>query len=125
MITLSYGYKQPDSGDRGSIFFPAMEDNIQRLNDHTHNGVDSAPLSATSISSGLTTALAVNWVLVYPGKYKQTLSAAAGFNMDDYTITTRDQATGYIVNPTIDKLTATTFDIYTCDNTKTYLVKFR
>lgn len=125
MITLSYGYKKPEAGDRGSVFFPAMEDNIQRLNDHSHNGIDSAPLSATSFASGSVTALAAGWALVYSGKYKQTKSTPPGFTMDSYNITCRDTATGNIIYPTIDKITATSFDIYSPSNTANIEVQFR
>src|SRR4051812_14800351 len=53
MQTLSKGFKKPESGDDGSVWFPAMEDNIQQLNDHTHDGANSQKLSATSAESYL------------------------------------------------------------------------
>jgi hypothetical protein len=125
MIVLSYGYKKPEPGDRGSIFFPAMEENIQRMNDHSHNGIDSAPLSATSIASGSVTALAAAWVLVYPGKYKQSKSTPPGFTMNSYATISRLVSTGQVINPTIDKTALLTFDIYSPDNTVDIEVQFR
>jgi hypothetical protein len=49
-ITLSYGYKKPQTGDKGSSWFPDLEHDIQQLNDHTHNGVTSAKIPTTNIS---------------------------------------------------------------------------
>lgn len=51
MIILSNGYKLPETGDFGSIWFPAIEDNIQRLNDHNHDGTNSAKLPSSSIQN--------------------------------------------------------------------------
>lgn len=51
MITLSYGYEKPQNGDTGDVFFPALERDIQRLNDHTHDGVNSPFISAQAPSS--------------------------------------------------------------------------
>ena len=41
MIVLSNGYKLPETGDFGDVWFPALEDNIQRINTHNHDGTDS------------------------------------------------------------------------------------
>ena len=48
MLTLSHGYEKPETGDKGSVFFPALEDNIQKLNDHNHNGLNSELLTAAA-----------------------------------------------------------------------------
>jgi hypothetical protein len=126
MITLSYGYKKPEAGDRGSIFFPAMEENIQRLNDHSHNGVDSAPLAAASVAGATVQALAANWgVAIIPGKYKQTVTCPPGYNMNTFHYQVKDNFSGDQIFPTIERVTTTSFDIYTCDNTLTYDILFR
>ena len=44
--TLSYGFVRPATGDKGSVFFPALEDNITQLNSHDHDGTDSALMTA-------------------------------------------------------------------------------
>lgn len=51
MITLSYGFEKPVNGDTGDVFFPALERDIQRLNDHTHDGVNSPFISAQAPAS--------------------------------------------------------------------------
>lgn len=58
--TLSYGYVKPVTTDLGSVFFPAIEADIQQLNDHVHDGTTSAKIGTTttiSSSSG-------SWVTV-------------------------------------------------------------
>ena len=123
MITLSYGYKKPEDGDRGSTLFTALEDNIQRLNDHTHNGTNSAPLTAASLQGVPATALAVNWVAFGPtGHYRQLLTLPAGFNFDTVHISVRC-ADDYVY-PTIERVSATTFYIYTIDNTLPFTVVY-
>lgn len=62
MLTLSFGYKLPETGDKGDVFFPALEDNIVRLNGHDHDGVNSSVLPSTSFAPTVITLLAANWV---------------------------------------------------------------
>jgi hypothetical protein len=31
--TLSYGFEKPATGDKGTVFWPALEDNIQQLHE--------------------------------------------------------------------------------------------
>lgn len=124
MVVLSYGYKQPVNGDRGSVWFPALNDNIQRLNDHSHNGVNSALLPASSIQLASVVALAASWSADGVGRYKQTLTTPAGINVNDYCMITRI-TNGDVINPTIVKLTDFTFEIYSLDSSLEYTVIFR
>lgn len=124
MQTLSYGYQQPENGDKGSVWFPAMNDNITQLNDHDHDGVDSALLSAKNIQKGAVTIQAASWTADVTGRYKQTVTVPTGFNMDDYSITVRISGS-HIIYPTIDRASSSSFIIYTPDNTLTYVAVFR
>jgi len=123
MVILSYGYKQPENGDRGSVWFPALNFNITRLNGHSHNGTDSAPINSANITKGTVNVPAASWVLVSSGKYSQVVTCPAGFNMDDYNITVKISG-GDIIYPTIVRSSLTTFTIYTLDNALTYKAYF-
>lgn len=123
--TLSYGYVQPANGDNGAIWFPALNTNITLLNGHTHDGVTSAPISGTSITAGTVSVPSGSWTSDGTGRFKQDVTVPTGFNMDSFTITVRISSSGYIINPTIEKLTTTTFRIYGPDNTLTYTAAFR
>lgn len=122
--TLSYGYIQPVNGDKGSVWFPALNDNIQQLNDHDHNGVNSALLPSTSITGGTVVIPNSSWILDAPGRYKQDVIVPAGYNLDDYAITFY-LSTGEIIMPSITKLSTTSFRVFGCDNSLIYKAVFR
>ena len=49
MQTLTYGFKKPQVTDKGPVVFPALEANWQQVNDHNHDGANSALISPNSI----------------------------------------------------------------------------
>lgn len=117
MITLSYGYKKPETNDKGTALFTALEQDIQRLNDHSHNGSDSAPLTAQSIVGISQTISAAGWVAYGPtGHYRQLANVLAGFDFDKVFISFRTLSGEYIF-PTIERVSATEYYIYSIDNT--------
>ena len=118
MIILSYGYKKPQNPDTGAVFWPALEFDIQRLNDHTHNGVDSAPLVKTQTISS------ASWGAdLGGGSYRQLITlpntASTVLTFDAVSIEIR-LASGTVIYPTIEKVSSTTYYIYTNDNSLTY-----
>lgn len=119
MQTLSYGFLLPETGDRGTTFFPALEDNIQQLNDHNHDGSNSAKLTSSSVTAATTTIASGSWVHQGGGTYKQTVTMPAGMLYDDYGIIMKISTTGHIIYPTIEKVTASTYDVYINDNSLT------
>lgn len=124
METLSYGYKKPETNDSGAVVFPALEDNIQRLNDHTHDGANSSKLPGSSIESTVESVLATNWGSdLGGGYYKQTVNMPTGFDFDYTQIQVR-LSTGHIMQPTIIRLSTAQFDIYVNDNTIDLVVLF-
>jgi hypothetical protein len=122
--TLTYGYIQPANGDQGSVWFPALNTNITLLNGHNHDGVSSAPLTASVITSGTVAIPSANWTLASTGKYEQTVTVPSGYNMTGYSITFY-LSTGEIVHPSIQQLSGTSFKVFGPDNTLTYSAVFR
>lgn len=122
--TLSYGYINPQNGDPGSTWFPALNSNITQLNNHNHDGVTSALLAATSITSGSVSIPSGSWSLVEAGKYEQTVTAPSGFNMTQYSITFY-LSTGEIVVPSIQQLSSTSFKVFSPLNFISYTAVFR
>lgn len=116
MVTLSYGYKKPETNDKGPVVFPALEGNIQQLNDHTHNGSNSSLLTAQSFVAETQTLLLADWVLVGGGTYHQVKTMLAGYTYDLSSLTFRDPD-GTYVYPTVIKISNTQFDVYTNDAT--------
>ena len=81
MLTLSYGFKKPQSGDKGNVFFPALEDNAQLLNDHDHDGSNSAPINAVYLTKSSATILAASWVDQGGGTWRQEVTLPSGFTL--------------------------------------------
>lgn len=125
MQTLSYGFKNPDNGDKGSVWFPALNFNIVQLNNHTHDGATSAFITAANIQSGTVSVPSGSWTVTGTGKYQQDVTVPSGFTMDTSSMQVRLASTGHYIYPTIEKLTTSTFRIYTLDNTLTYTAVFR
>lgn len=118
MQTLSYGFLKPQTGDKGSVFFPALEANVQQLNDHTHNGTNSAKLTASSVTVVADTAAAIDWAAVsgQPGTFSQVVAMPAGMAFDDYNIAFRNAADGAHLYLSYIKASATTFTVFINDS---------
>ena len=83
MITLTYGRKQPEKGDKGSSFFPALEENIARDDAHSHDGTNSATLPTTSFNNTTGSILSGNWAAVAgkAGLYRQLVTMPLGLTL--------------------------------------------
>lgn len=125
MITLSYGVLLPQTGDRGSTWFPAIETDLAYLNDHTHNGVSGAPIPATNIVAVTQSVLAAAWVAYADGVYRQLLTVPNGKNFSAVDILFRDSTTlqPYILGT--EAASATTYYVYINDSTKTLTASYR
>lgn len=125
MLTLSYGFKKPQTGDKGSAFWPALEDDIQQLNDHTHNGADSAKLTSASVTSTKQNVSSAGWVLVAGGVYRQLVTMPGSLQYDDYIMIIRNQAGAkeqmYLG---VEKASANTFYVYINDNSLSITVYY-
>jgi hypothetical protein len=115
--TLQYGWQQPQNGDGGALFFPAMNANITQLASHIHDGVTSAlvPTITQAISSA-------NWVAngSAVNSYKQTITlptSPAALLFASTLIELRDSSGNKVYNQ-IDGASTTTYVVYTNDNTQ-------
>lgn len=116
---MSYGYKKPETGDATSVWEGAIEDNIERVNGHTHNGTDSAKLTSIAFTITTASALAANWISQGGGTYKQTITMPVGMSYNDYNVSFRDSNTGHQLYLTCEKVSNTSFDVYINDNSLT------
>lgn len=125
MITLTYGRKVPETGDRGAPLFQALEDNIARDDSHNHDGINS-PLLTSQAFAGITdTLLAGNWVTYGGpiGHYRQAVTMHAGFLFDTSKISFRTSVGAYIY-PTVERISNTQYYVYTTDNTINFLAMY-
>lgn len=122
MLILSYGYKQPEDGDRGSSFFPALNFDIQRLNDHNHDGTNSTKLDGTSIIALSDTISSADWVAVVgqPGTYSQVVNMPAGTLSADYLpkfLVVGGVHDGKFLDLTVNITAAAQYEVFVNDNT--------
>jgi len=116
MIILSFGFKKPQSGDRGSIWFPALEFDIQRLNDHTHDGINSNKIPSSSVTV-ISQIIPVSWTLNGTANYDQTVTMPSGFTFDEYLVSFRKTSTGEVLYLSCSKVSSNTYKISTFDPT--------
>lgn len=126
--TTSKGYKNPDVGDRGSQWFPDLNFNIDRMNAHAHDGIDSEKIAIKNIVKQSQTLLSSAWGTDLGGSnYKQSVTMPTGLNFDDSQIKfieVLSGTTGDQIHPTVSKTSATTFDVFVNDNTMTVKVVY-
>jgi len=117
--TLSYGYEKPVNPTTGDVFWLALERNIQRMNDHSHNGTDGPRIAATTEAVS-----AASWGSdLGNGKWRQTITLPTGFTFDNARIEVR-RSTGEMVYPTIEKIDSTSFYLYTNDDSLAYVISY-
>lgn len=126
MLTLTYGLKQMEDNDPSEDWFVAIDDNFIQLDAHDHDGINSAPLNSV-VAVALTTqaVLAAAWgATIGNGRYRQlvTLPTVTGIQIqyDKINIAFRLTSTMEQVYASIEKVSATTYYVYTVDNTKDY-----
>jgi hypothetical protein len=113
MQTLSNGYKLPETGDLGDVWFPALEDNIQRVNDHTHNGTDSEPLESTSIVAASVSVSAGSFTNQGNGYWRATVTVPNGGLVDNHVVVCKDPTTKDQIYLRVEKLSISQVYIYT------------
>ncbi len=100
------GLSKPASPDTGATFWAALAAVIQALNDHTHSNADSSPIVKTQAISG------ASWGAdLGGGKYRQTITLSGSLLYDSINISFRD-GSGYIVYPTVEKVSSTSYYVY-------------
>ena len=119
--TLSKGVIKPASPDTGDTFFSDIAANAQLQNDHVHDGTTGALLTSasTSIPAGSWAASPIGG-----GSYRQLVTLPAGYAYTTCVMEFR-LSTNEMVYPSIEYVSASTYYIYTNDNSLTYTAKYR
>lgn len=113
MVILSNGYKLPEVGDFGDVWFPALEANITRVNSHDHDGSNSSKISAQNIV-GFTQNIAAGDFAVDGDRFSVTVILAGGaLTIDQQTVFFRDPVTKNHLQMDFEKVTGTQIKIYT------------
>lgn len=116
MEDLKTGLKlqKPQNSDDISVFNPALRANVQKTNDHTHDGTNSPRTAVTTqtIASGGYTDLGND-------THRKLITLASSLQYDDVVIQMK-LSTGDLFYPTIEKVSATTFNLFVNDPTQSY-----
>lgn len=116
-IVLSNGYIKPESGDKGSSFFPQLEQNIQRVNDHNHDGVNSNKIPPSSLAFFSSDILNSNWGSPVNGVYSQVITVPGSIaEVNDYDVHFYNTSNGHRLLLSMERQTATTYRVYINDN---------
>lgn len=119
MQTLTYGFKLPEDRDSGDTLFTALEDNITRVDGHSHNGVNSARLTPASLAATTQSVASGSWSATSQGNYRQAVTLPGSLNFDEIAIIMKNSS-GHIVNATIEKISTTQYYVYTNDNSTAF-----
>lgn len=113
MIILSNGQKLPETGDFGDVWFPALEDNIQRNNDHDHDGTNSNQLSSQNILGVVQSILSGDFS-ADGDRLSATISLAGGaVTLDSKTVVLRDPTTKNPLYMDYEKVGTTQLKVFT------------
>lgn len=116
MLTLSFGFKKPQTNDKANVVFPALEANFQQLNDHDHDGSNSKKLDGASMESTVVTVTSAGWSALGDGYYEQTVNVPTGIDYDKATVQVK-LSTGEIFYPKVTRVSAAQIKIQVSDNT--------
>jgi hypothetical protein len=109
MKILSNGFKLPE--DMDTNFFDYIRYNIQRLNDHSHDGDNSNNISPSAIVA-TTQRINSGWIATGGGIYYQEVTIPEPHEFDDVKIFVLDYVTRQALYPTIEKTDISTYNIY-------------
>lgn len=122
MRTLTYGLKLPETADPGETWFGALEDNIEQLDAHTHNGTDSPAITGVvAVDLSTQSILAAAWVAEAgsTGLYYQDITLptvlSVQLQFDEVAMEFRTSA-GAVIYPDVVKLSATSYRVKVNDN---------
>lgn len=130
--TLSFGFKLPVTGDKGAPVFNALQDDINQVNTHDHDGVDSDRIDTFDLRRGSVSVTNSGWSA--SGQlYRKLVTFASGFSVANGSewgkasmkfFLSGGTLDKYEVNPSIERVSDTTFYIYSPFNNQAYTVIF-
>lgn len=117
-------YERPVSGDQGNEdIFAILEAFMDRMAPHTHDGSDSSEinLNVSKEIQILTIGTNLTWLDELNGNYKAVLPVPPPATFDDnqkFFYISRDSGATYErFYPSLNRLTATTYEVFSNDNT--------
>ena len=112
-------YEIPDAKETGNSVFDKLEEFMERMATHTHNGSDSNSITlniAKAIQDLQGNGVDFTWTLVSPGRYRALVDVAAGSTFDDNVRTYYYRVDGGAPQqfyPSVERLSNTQYYLYT------------
>lgn len=102
--------KIPQPGDRGSLFCPALSENMDSLDSHVHDGISSEKITSSSIVRAAIDLLSENWQVDASGDFKQLVTLPIGYKFNECSLryVTND---GLEISPTVLKISDNSFHV--------------
>lgn len=108
----------PDTGDKGSVWFPALETNITKINSHSHDGVNAAQIVSTDVLA-VKQAISASWSDPVNGVYSQELTLPNDANYADVFIMIKSGSGNQLYLDVKPGSTGKKYKVYSNDNTLT------
>lgn len=126
-LTTPYQFKVPEVDDNGAIVASAIEDTIDQLNDHTHDGITSALLPLNSVETQSQVVSSASWAVVedVPDSFRATVTMPVGLEFDKTPPQLFNNDTGEMLLLTCNKLGTSSFEIFTWDDELEVKVVYR
>lgn len=111
-------YEIPDAKETGNSVFDKLEEFMQRMATHTHNGSDSNSITlniAKAVQELECGGVDFTWTLVEDGKYRALIDVAVGSTFDDNVRTYYYRVNGdppQQFHPTIERVSNAQYYIY-------------
>ncbi len=102
--------KIPQPGDRGSLFCPALSENMDSLDSHVHDGISSEKITSSSIVRAAIDLLVENWQMDASGDVKQLVTLPLGYKFNECSLRFVTNS-GEEIHPTIIKVSDNSFDV--------------
>jgi len=132
VTTLPFGFKKPQTGDKGATVFDALEDNIDRVDAHSHDNVDSPRVESFDLSRGTVAVASSGWS-ASGNFFKQTVTFPSGFSVANASEYTKASIKFYFDGgandnqecfPKTNRLTDTTFELFSLVSNQAFTVTF-
>lgn len=108
--TLSNGYKRSLNGE--TDWWTHYTFNIERVNDHTHDGTSSTKINTKDLTRHTQVVSNASWIIVSSGNhYSKNFTVPAGYDASQCVMTFFDQADNVQIFPTVTRVNATTFKL--------------
>lgn len=113
--TLANGRIKPQTGDKGSVWFSAIENNIDLDDAHTHDGINSPQLTASAFTKEFYTVADADFTQQADGFYTAPIDTGILLDPNESVIRFYLNSTGSAIYPEWKRLSGTSVEVTLAD----------